>query len=156
MRSRAAADDAAAARLAALEDAFAAEVEQRAALEARVAELAAELEALDERAPQAAARRPDTAPPTAAVEQVRARARANGGASREEIERRTVEQLVAGGFAPDRAEWINRRTQELRMAGVASPVRRDARRAQRWSPVPRSAASGRCARSSAMPSTNAT
>ena len=114
MRSRAAADDAAAARLAALEDAFAAEVEQRAALEARVAELAAELEAHDERAPQAAGA-PDQA---AAVEQVRARARANGGASREEIERRTVEQLVAGGFAPDRAEWINRRTQELRMAAL--------------------------------------
>jgi len=114
MQSRAAADDAAAARLAALEDAFAAEVEQRAALEARVAELAAELEALDERPPQASPA-PDQVP---AVEQVRARGRANGGASREEIERRTVEQLVAGGFAPDRAEWINRRTQELRMAAL--------------------------------------
>ena len=65
MRSRAAADDASAARLAALEDAFAAEVEQRAALEARVAELAAELEALGERAPQAAgAPTSTTAPPT--------------------------------------------------------------------------------------------
>jgi C-terminal processing protease CtpA/Prc len=114
MQSRAAADDAAAARLSALEDAFAAEVEQRAALEARVAELAAELGALYQRPPQASPA-PDQA---AAVEQVRARGRANGGASREEIERRTVEQLVAGGFAPDRAEWINRRTQELRMAAL--------------------------------------
>ncbi|HJR69110.1 MAG TPA: PDZ domain-containing protein, partial [Gammaproteobacteria bacterium] len=26
-----------------------------------------------------------------------------------------VERLIAGGFAPDRAEWINRRVQELRM-----------------------------------------
>ena len=121
LRPRAAADAAAAARLAALEDAFAAEVEQRAALEARVAELAAELAALGERAPQAAgAPTRDNGSPdqAAAVEQARARARANGGASREEIERRTVEQLIAGGFAPDRAEWINRRTQELRMAAL--------------------------------------
>ena len=90
-------------------------------LEERVAELAAELEALGERAPQAAgARRPRQRRPrpAAAIEQVRARARANGGASREEIERRTVEQLIAGGFAPDRAEWINRRTQELRMQAL--------------------------------------
>ena len=120
LRARAAADDASAARLAALEDAFAAEVEQRAALEERVAELAAELEALGERATQAAGSpdRANGAPDPAAIEQVRARARANGGASREEIERRTVEQLVAGGFAPDRAEWINRRTQELRMEAL--------------------------------------
>ena len=121
VRPPAADGDASAARLAALEDAFAAEIEQRAALEARVAELAAELEALGERAPQAAgARDLDNGAPdqTAVIEQVRARARANGGASREEIERRTTEQLIAGGFAPDRAEWINRRTQELRMQAL--------------------------------------
>ena len=51
------ADGASAARLAALEDAFAAEIEQRAVLEERVAELAAELEALGERTPQAAGSR---------------------------------------------------------------------------------------------------
>ena len=56
---------ASAARLAALEDAFAPEIEQRAALEARVAELAAELEALGERRTRLLARATSTtAPPT--------------------------------------------------------------------------------------------
>jgi hypothetical protein len=108
---------AAVARIAALEDALAAEVEQRAILEERVADLAAQLEAFGERA-AAAATDPRAAPGAdderAVLERIR-RVRANGGPSREEIERRIVEQLVAGGFPPDRAEWINRRSQELRM-----------------------------------------
>jgi S1-C subfamily serine protease len=49
---------------------------------------------------------------------VRARFRRDGGATREEAERRTLDQLVAAGFAPDRAEWINRRSQELRMESL--------------------------------------
>jgi membrane-associated protease RseP (regulator of RpoE activity) len=112
---------ASAARLAALEDAFAAEVAQRAALEERVAELAAQLEALGERS-AAPARGPGElaagGPDPAVVEPARARFRGNGGASREDAERRAVEQFIAAGFAPDRAEWINRRTQELRMASL--------------------------------------
>jgi S1-C subfamily serine protease len=57
-------------------------------------------------------------PAPAVVEQARARGRESGGPSREDAERRTVEQLIAAGFAPDRAEWINRRTQQLRMQSL--------------------------------------
>jgi hypothetical protein len=114
---RSAADSGAAvARLAALEDAFAAEVEHRVALEARVVELATQIEATGER-PRSAAEggeRPNGEPDAAAIQQMRAGFR-DGGASRAAIERRMVEQLIAGGFAPDRADWINRRSQELRM-----------------------------------------
>jgi hypothetical protein len=112
--SRATDGGATAARLAALEDALAAEVEQRTALEARVAELAAELDA---RASPPAGALPGAAPAAggdpAAGEALRARLRGALGARRDE--RRIVEQLVDAGFAPDRAEWINRRSEELRM-----------------------------------------
>lgn len=105
--------DGAAARLAALEDAFAAEVEERIALEARVAELAARLEEPGARAARGAELANGGEGP-AAVQPTRARFR-EGDVPRAELERRMVEQLIAGGFAPDRAEWINRRSQELRM-----------------------------------------
>ena len=119
-RSATAADGASVARLAALEDAVAAEAERRAALEERVAEIAAQLDGLPQNSPRAAgsAERGAGVAEPAVAEQVPPRFRGNGGASREEIERRTVEQLIAGGFAPDRAEWINRRTQELRMESL--------------------------------------
>jgi hypothetical protein len=114
-----AADDrASATRLAALEEAFAAEVEQRALLETRVARLAAQLDARGERPVVTGADAAADGSDQAAIEQPRARVRGTAGASRAETERRTVEQLVAAGFAPDRAEWINRRTQELRMQAL--------------------------------------
>jgi hypothetical protein len=106
------------ARLAALESALAAEVEQRVALEARIGELAAEVEELR----ASAARSPDArAVPEArglneAREAVlRERVRNGGPVRGEALERLQIERLVAAGFAPDRAEWINRRTQELRV-----------------------------------------
>jgi hypothetical protein len=108
------------ARLAVLEDAFAAEVEQRVTLETRVAELAARLEALDERPVRSAgsADLQTGGPDPAAIREMRARARGDGGARGEEAERRFIEQLVAVGFAPDRAEWITQRAEELRMAAL--------------------------------------
>ena len=105
-------------RLAVLEDAFAAEVEQRVALETRVEELAAELEALGERPVRGGGESATAGPEPAAVREVRARARGDAGARREEAERRFLERLVAVGFTPDRAEWITRRTEELRMAAL--------------------------------------
>lgn len=112
-------DDAGAsdARLAALEDAFAAEVEQRAALEARVAELTAAIEELEER-PVRAQRRGDAGngePEVAATERARPRFERDADLSPEERDRLAIERLVNAGFAPDRAAWIHRRTQELRM-----------------------------------------
>lgn len=106
------------ARLASLEDALAAEVEQRVALEARLGELAAEVEALR----ASAARSSDTRDASegrvldeATRQALRERVRNAGPPSADEIERRQIDRLVAAGFAPDRAEWINRRTQELRV-----------------------------------------
>jgi hypothetical protein len=115
------------ARLDALEDAFAAEVDQRVELEARVAELSAQLEALGQiparapRADQGASNGPDPV----IVEQ-RARIRREAGATPEERERLAIERLTAAGFPPDRAEWINRRTEELRMKALQEQY--DARR----------------------------
>lgn len=115
-RSVAAERDAGDARLEALEDAFEAEVEQRAALEKRVAELAAELESFAAGSSPAAESALD-APVSADDTRTRARFR-EGEMSGPANERRIVEQLIAGGFAPDRAEWINRRSQELRMQSL--------------------------------------
>lgn len=107
------------ARLDALEDAFAAEVDQRVELEARVAELSAQLEALGQSPPRAprANQNASNGPDPAIVEQ-RARVRREAAATPEERQRLAIERLTAAGFAPDRAEWINRRTQELRMQAM--------------------------------------
>ena len=122
------------ARLAALEDAFAAEVDERVALEARVAELSAELEALGAgpaRAPRAGEAATEVRDPGGLddVAEMRARVRRDARGTPEERQRRNVEQLIAAGFAPDRAEWIHRRTQELRMQGMQAQyeARRDGR-----------------------------
>jgi hypothetical protein len=115
--SSAGADPAAVARLAALEQALDAEIEQRAALEQRVAELATQLEALEGLPRMAAARAaaggaaPD---PEAARADVRRRVAERDAAG----ERRAVERLTAAGFAPDRAEWIVRREEQLRMQAL--------------------------------------
>jgi C-terminal processing protease CtpA/Prc len=123
-------DGLAEARLEALEDAFAAEVDQRVELEARVAELSAKLEALGETAGSAA--RADESAGAAvdpAIAEQRARVRREAALSSEDRQRRAIERLVAAGFAPDRAEWINRRTQELRMQAMQAQyeARRDGR-----------------------------
>jgi len=118
------------ARLEALEDAFAAEVDQRVALEAHVAELSAQLEALGQRP----ARGPGAGPNAGvgldpAVIEQRARVRREAAASPEERQRLAIDRLVAAGFAPDRAEWINRRIQELRMQAMQAQyeAKRDGR-----------------------------
>lgn len=120
--SQPAADALAAARIAALEDALDAEILERAALEERVDELAARLAALGERsadAPPRAGAGADGGPrDAAAVAELRARLRADPEARREQAERQFVERLVAEGFTPDRAEWLVRRAEELRMEAL--------------------------------------
>jgi membrane-associated protease RseP (regulator of RpoE activity) len=120
VRSVAASEPAASARLAALEDAFEAEVGQRMALEERVAELAAQLEALDQRSARIGGPPgfPAGGPDGASIAEARERFRRDAGASNEDEERRFAERLLAAGFAPDRADWIIRRTEELRMEAL--------------------------------------
>lgn len=108
----------AAARLAAVEQALAQEVEQRAVLETRVEELAAQLEALGERPVFAGRPGPGGPPDPAQIAEARERFRRDAPVSSEEAARRFSERLVAAGFAPDRADWIIRRTEELRMEAL--------------------------------------
>jgi hypothetical protein len=131
VRSVAASDPAASARLAALEDAFEAEVGQRMALEQRVAELAAQLEALGQRSARTGGppNFPAGGPDPATIAEARERFQRDAGARSEEAERRFAEQLIANGFAPDRAEWIIRRSEELRMQALQAQY--DARRGGR-------------------------
>lgn len=116
-RGVAADSGAAAARLAALENALAEEVDERVALEARVAELAQQLDALG-----AGPARSDGPANVSAVgpdpAQLRERLRRDPVARNDEAERRFAARLVAEGFAPDRAEWLMRRTEELRMQAL--------------------------------------
>jgi PDZ domain-containing protein len=121
-------------RLDALEDALAAEVDQRAALEAHVAELSAQLEALGEKPARGPGARQNASAglDPAIVEeraQVRREAMREANATPEERQRLAIDRLVAAGFAPDRAEWINRRTQELRMQAMQAQyeAKRDGR-----------------------------
>ncbi len=111
---------ASAARLAALEDALDAEVEQRVALEDRVANLAAALEAVEQNPVRATrgAEAPSGGPDPAAIAEMRTRFRGQEGQKREEAERRFVQSLIDAGFTADRAEWITRRTEELRMEAL--------------------------------------
>ena len=128
-RSDAGASDA---RLAAIENAFAAEVERRVELEARVADLSAQLEALGESpGPRAGGNAANGADPAPGAELPRMAG--DPRSTPEERQRRTVERLIAGGFAPDRAEWINRRTQELRMQAMQAQY--EARREGRPPPA---------------------
>ncbi len=102
------------ARLAALEEALAAEVDQRIAIEQRLGSLAAELDAL-RTAPRdesgARARPTDT-------EIAEARQRFDPAARSVALQEWQTQQLVTHGFSPQRAEWIMRRTQELRMESI--------------------------------------
>jgi membrane-associated protease RseP (regulator of RpoE activity) len=103
-------DAAAAARLAAVEAALDAEILERAALEERVAALAAQLESLGPLPRMAAARAAGGGPPPDARRTVQERDA--------EGERRAIERLTAAGFPPDRAEWITRREEQLRMQAL--------------------------------------
>jgi hypothetical protein len=108
-----------AARLAELETALTAEVDRRAALEARVTALSDELAALRALPAAESAGAPgerganpqpagDAGPPPFA----------RGGRFRRDAQGSQVETLVAAGFPPDRAAWIEHRTSELRMQAL--------------------------------------
>jgi len=119
------------ARLQALEDAFAAEVDQRVALEAHVAELSAQLEALGQRPARGPGARENGntgVDPAVVEERLRVRREA-AAATPEQRQRFAIDRLIAAGFAPDRAEWINRRIQELRMQAMQAQyeAKRDGR-----------------------------
>jgi membrane-associated protease RseP (regulator of RpoE activity) len=113
-------------RLLALEDALDAEILQRAALEDRVAELAAQLEALGERPRFARDAGGSSGQPPANVEEIRQREQPDRRTVEQQRERRMIDRLTAAGFAPDRAEWIERREEELRMKALQEQY--DARR----------------------------
>jgi hypothetical protein len=107
------------ARLQELETALHSEVEQRAALEARVTALSGELAALRAR-PAAAnqdapAQHDGAAPPGG---EFGPPPFARGGPFRRDAQGGQVDALVAAGFPPDRAAWIDRRTSELRMQAL--------------------------------------
>jgi hypothetical protein len=108
----------ASADIARLTAALDAERGERAALAARVDELAAALDAVAQ-AGAATAQRPEPAAaatqPESAVPAGPPRFR-GGFDPRGESQESRAERLVAAGFAPDRAEWIARRTAELRVA----------------------------------------
>lgn len=113
-------------RIADLKEALDAEILQRSALEDRVAELAAQLEALGQRPRFARDAGGANAPgeqPLVNGFQIRAREGRAGNQSRESV---MLARLTAAGFAPDRAEWINRRSEELRMKTLQEQY--DARR----------------------------
>jgi hypothetical protein len=119
-------DAAADARLDSLAETLAFESEQRAVLEDRVDALAAELAALRSGTSEATTAATATETAEAVPTESRARVRRDAAALREDGQRRVIEALVAAGFPPDRAEWINRRTQELRMESLQAQY--DARR----------------------------
>jgi len=122
-------DPGAAQRLVDLEQALDAEILQRSALEDRVAELAAQLEARGESPARGRAGQGGINGPDPAVVEQRARVRREAAATPEERQRLQIERMVAAGLAPDRAEWINRRTQELRMQAMQAQyeAKRDGR-----------------------------
>lgn len=101
-----------AARLARVEETLRAELAERASLEARVEDLAAQVSAVrpapggSRAAPQAA-----DAPPAAGGGPRRA-------ASRGEFTADLPERLVAAGFSTDRAQWITERLEQLPMEAL--------------------------------------
>jgi hypothetical protein len=107
------------ARLAELQAALNSEIEQRAALEARVTELGTQLEALRDRPAAVRAGAPGQRDADAQAAANAAPAPfARGGPWRRDAQGGQVEALIAAGFPPDRAAWIERRTSELRMQAL--------------------------------------
>jgi hypothetical protein len=116
------------ARVARLESALQAETQQRAQLERRVAELGAQLGELHDGSVDAAA--PDRAQASETVAREAPPGDGGGppglarrGRPPETAEQR-VERLVAGGFAPDRAAWIEKRSAELTMQTIQAQYAR--------------------------------
>jgi hypothetical protein len=118
-------------RFAELELVLLEEIEQRAVLESRVQELSDRLEALgsspaevaiDVRSPVEIEQRAAAASAESVLDQPPVRRIFGRGASPEV----QIEQLVAGGFTPARAEWISQRAAELRMQALQAQY--DARR----------------------------
>jgi hypothetical protein len=107
-----------AARLGELEAALKAEIAQRTALEARVAELGNELAALREPESDTGGRADRSGDAPANAPPGPPRFARNGGPWRGDPRARELDRLVAAGFAPDRAEWITQRTAELRMQAL--------------------------------------
>ncbi len=100
--------------VAALAAALEAERSERAALAARVDELAATLQTLG--SANAAASMPASAESCVLAEPASPPRFRRPPVVAEDSQGRQVERLLAAGFAPDRAEWIAQRTAELRMA----------------------------------------
>ena len=106
-----------------LENALRSEVEQRTALEGRVAALGAEIDALhgDSASNAAGSRAADAASQDAAQGAAAIEGGPPGFARRfrgPATTEQRVEQLVSAGFAPDRAAWIEKRTAELQMQAI--------------------------------------
>lgn len=100
-------------RIADLEQALAAQIDRSRTLEARVAELERQR---GEAGP--AARTPPPAPDPDRIAQLRERLATEGGPPdvatlRERQRERRLERMVEAGFTRERAEWIERRTEEL-------------------------------------------
>jgi hypothetical protein len=108
------------ARVAELEKALHAEIEQRAALEQRVAELGAALEDLRGGVSAPAARERE---PEAVVAAPNDRPGARGPRDQPTKEER-IGALVSSGFSPDRAAWIENRMSELSMQRIQAQYQR--------------------------------
>ena len=142
------------ARLAALEDAFAAEVEQRVALEARVAELAAQLEALGERPRCARRARPSAAgggpiPPSSSSMRVRRDAQRTPEERQRRVDRAADRGGVSRRIAPSGSTGARKSCACRRCKRNTRRGATDARRRRRSDERPR------CERSSATPTTSA-
>jgi len=108
------------ARLKKLETALSAEVDERAALEARVTALRDELATLRTRpaAASASAPAPGDGTPPPPIGDAGPPPFARGGPFRRDVQGSQADSLVAAGFPPDRAAWIEHRASELRMQAL--------------------------------------
>jgi hypothetical protein len=110
------------ARVAELEKALHAEIEQRAALEQRVAELGAALEDLRGAASAPAVRERE---PEAVVAVPNDRPGSTGRGPRgQPTKEERIGALVSAGFSPDRAAWIENRMSELSMQRIQAQYQR--------------------------------
>jgi hypothetical protein len=121
-------------RLTALEAQLAAETAKRAELEQRVAELAAALDELQTSATRARGSEPradQTADDDLNEERTSSAPPFRGrfGGSRGETPQQEAERLVAAGFSPDRAAWIQQRSAQLVLEAMQAQyaARRDGR-----------------------------
>jgi hypothetical protein len=97
-----------------------------AALDRRVQELGVQVEALQqqrgEMLPAAGDEARDAGEPRMPAQNGQrpgdGRAPADRAAMRERAQQRELERFTAAGFTPERVEWINRRTEELRVAAM--------------------------------------